>query len=73
MIQTLYLTMLSRGTFLHPALPVDLGHPQEYRMAQDSDDFLFVFNIVVWVWVVILAIVAFLCSLPHVISLLGLM
>ena len=34
-------------------------------MAQDSDDPLFIFNIVVWVWVVILAIVALLCSLPR--------
>ena len=33
-------------------------------MVQDSDDPLFMFNIVVWVWVVILAIVALLCSLP---------
>ena len=30
-------------------------------MAQDSDDPLFIINIVVWVWVVILAIVALLC------------
>ena len=33
-------------------------------MAQDSDDFLFIFNIVACVWIVILAIVALLCSLP---------
>ena len=32
-------------------------------MAQNSDDPLFVINIVVWVWVVILAIVALLCPL----------
>ena len=32
-------------------------------MAQDSDDFLFIFNIVACVWIVILAIVALLCSL----------
>ena len=64
-IQTLCLTMLSRGTVLHPALPMDLGYPQEYRMAQDSDDFLFVFYIVACVWIVILAIVALLCSLPR--------
>ena len=35
------------------------------RMTQDSDDPLFVVNIVVWVLVVILAIVALLCSLPR--------
>ena len=34
-------------------------------MAQDSDDLLFVVNIVVWVLVVILAIVALHCPLPH--------
>ena len=38
---------------------------RRYRMAQDSDDPLFIFNIVVRVWVVILAIVALLCSLPR--------
>ena len=59
---------------------------RRYRMAQDSDDPLFIFNIVACVWIVILAIVALLCSLPRrvvrwwtiwcnkcVISLLGLM
>ena len=34
------------------------------RMTQDSDDPFFVVNIVVWVLVVILAIVAFHCPLP---------
>ena len=34
-------------------------------MAQDSDDPLFIINIVVWLWVVILAIVALLCPLPR--------
>ena len=38
---------------------------RSYRMAQDSDDFLFIFNIVACVWIVILAIVALLCSLPR--------
>ena len=33
-------------------------------MAQDSDDPLFIVNIVVWVLVVILAIVALHCPLP---------
>ena len=36
---------------------------RRYRMAQDSDDLLFIFNIVACVWIVILAIVALLCSL----------
>ena len=85
-IQTLYPTTLSRGTVLHPALPVDGVTRRRYRMAQDSDDFLFIFNIIACVWIVILAIVALLCSLLRrvvrwwtiwcnkcVISLLGLM
>ena len=38
---------------------------RRYRMAQDSDDPLFVVNIVVWVSVVILAIVALHCLLPR--------
>ena len=38
---------------------------RRYRMAQDSDDFLFIFNIVACVWIVILAIVVLLCSLPR--------
>ena len=38
---------------------------RRFRMAQDSDDPLFIINIVVWVWVVILAIVALLCPLPR--------
>ena len=59
---------------------------RRYRMAQDSEDLLFIFNIVACVWIVILAIVALLCSLTrrvvrqwtiwcnkYVINLLGLM
>ena len=38
---------------------------RRYCMAQDSDDPLFIINIVVWVWVVILVIVALLCPLPR--------
>ena len=38
---------------------------RRYRRAQDSDDLLFIFNIVACVWIVILAIVALLCSLPR--------
>jgi hypothetical protein len=34
-------------------------------MAQDSDDPLFVVSVVVWVFVVILAIVALHCPLPR--------
>ncbi|PVH48380.1 hypothetical protein PAHAL_4G317900 [Panicum hallii] len=39
--------------------------PLELRMAQDSDDPLFVVSVVVWVFVVILAIVALHCPLPR--------
>ncbi|PAN37094.2 hypothetical protein PAHAL_7G037000 [Panicum hallii] len=39
--------------------------PLELRMAQDSDDPLFVASVVVWVLVVILAIVALHCPLPR--------
>ncbi|PUZ70130.1 hypothetical protein GQ55_2G200700 [Panicum hallii var. hallii] len=38
-----------------------LRPPLEFRMAQDSDDSLFVASVVVWVLVVILAIVALHC------------
>ncbi|PVH38978.1 hypothetical protein PAHAL_5G406900 [Panicum hallii] len=41
-----------------------LRPPLEFRMAQDSDDPLFVASVVVWVLVVILAIVALHCPLP---------
>ena len=56
--------MLSRGSVLHPTLPVDRVTRRKLRMAQDSDD-LFVVNVVVWVVVVILVIVALHCSLPR--------
>ena len=49
--------MLSRGSVLHPTLPVDRVTRRKFRMAQDSDDPLFIVNIIVWVLVVILAIV----------------
>ena len=39
-------------------MPVDRVTRRKFRMAQDSDDPFFVVNIVVWVLVVILAIVA---------------
>ncbi|PUZ74994.1 hypothetical protein GQ55_1G112000 [Panicum hallii var. hallii] len=42
-----------------------LRPPLELRMAQDSDDPLFVASVVVWVLVVILAIVALHCPLPR--------
>ena len=49
---------------MHPTLPVDRVTRRKFRRAQDSDDF-FVVNIVVWVLVVILAIVALHGPLPH--------
>ena len=55
---------LSRGSVLHPTLPVDRVTRRKLRMAQDYND-LFVVNVVVWVVVVILAIVALHCPLPH--------
>ena len=55
---------LSRGSVLHPTLPVDRVTRRKIRMAQDSDDPLFVVNIVVWLLVVILVIVALHCPLP---------
>ena len=45
-------------------LPVDRVTRRKLRMAQDSND-LFVVNIVVWVLVIILAIVALHCPLPR--------
>ena len=63
-IHTLFPKTLSRGSVLHPTLPVDRVTRRKLRMAQDSDD-LFVVNIVVWVLVVILAIVALHCPLPR--------
>ena len=52
-----------RDSVLHPTLPVDRVARRKFRMAQDSDDPLFVVNIVVSVLVVILAIVALHCQL----------
>ena len=56
--------IISEDVVLHPTLPVDRVTRRKFRMAQDSDDPLFVVNIVVWVLVVILAIVALHCPLP---------
>ena len=53
---------LNRGSVVHPTLPVDRVTRRKFRMAQDSND-LFVVNVVVWVLVVILAIVALHCPL----------
>ena len=64
-IQTSFPKTLSRGPVLHPTLPVDRVTRRKIRMAQDSDDPLFVVNINVWVLVVILAIVALHCPLPR--------
>ena len=63
-IQTSFPKTLSRGSVLHPTLPVDRVTRRKFRMAQDSDDPLFVVNVVVWVLVVILTIVALHCPLP---------
>ena len=63
-IQTLFLKTLSRGSVLHPTLPVDRVTHRKLRMAQDSDD-LFAVNVLIWVLVVILAIVALHCPLPR--------
>ena len=64
-IQTLFLTTLSRGTVLHPTLPMDRVTRRRFRMAQDSDDPLFVVNVVVWILVVIIAIMELHCPLPR--------
>ena len=63
--QTSFPKTSSRGSVLHPTLPVDRVTRRKFCMAQDSDDPLFVVNVVVWVLVVILAIVALHCPLPH--------
>ena len=55
---------LSRCSVLHPTLPVDRVTHRKFRMAQDSDDF-FVLHVLVWVVVIVLAIVALHCPLPH--------
>ena len=55
---------LSRGSILHPTLPVDRVTRRKLRMAQDSND-LFIVNTVVWVLVVILTIVVLHCPLPR--------
>ena len=66
-IRTSFLKTLSRVSVLHPTLPVVRVTRRKFRMAQDSDDPLFVVNIVVWVLVVILAIVALHCPLPRIV------
>ena len=54
--------MLSRGSVLHPTLPVDRVTRRKLRMAQDSDD-LDVVHVLIWVLVIVLVIVALLCPL----------
>ena len=66
-IQTSFPKTLSRGPVLHQTLPVDRVIRRKFCMAQDSDDPLFVVNIIVWVLVVILAIVALHCPLPRIV------
>ena len=56
--------MLSRGSVLHPTLPVDRVTRRKLRVAQDSDD-LFVVHVLVWVLVVVLAIVTLHCPLSR--------
>ena len=56
--------MLSRGSVLHPTLPVDRVTRRKLRMAQDSDD-LYTVHVLVWVLVLVLAIVALHCPLPR--------
>ena len=63
-IQTSFPKTLSRGSSLHPTLSMDRVTRRKLRMAQGSDD-LFVVNVIVWVLVVILAIVALHCPLPR--------
>ena len=55
---------MSRGSVLHPILSMDRVTGRKLRMTQDSDD-LFVVNVVVWVLVVILVIVALHYPLPY--------
>ena len=64
-IQTSFPKTLSRGSILHPTMHVDRVTHRKFHMAQDSDDLLFVVNIIVWVLVVNLAIVALHCPLPR--------
>ena len=63
--QTSFPKTSSRGSVLHPTLSVDRVTRRKFHMAQDSDDPLFVVNIIVCVLVVILAIVALHCPLPR--------
>ena len=55
---------LSRGSVLHPTLPVVRVTRRKLCMAQDSDD-LDMVHVLVWVLVLVLAIVALHCSLPR--------
>ena len=63
-IQNLFPMTLSRGSVLHPTLPVVRVTRRKLCMAQDSDDFYMV-HVLVWVLVLVLAIVALHCPLPH--------
>ena len=63
-IQNLFPRTLSRGSVLHPTLPVVRVTRRKLRMAQDSDD-LYMVHILVWVLVLVLTIVALHCPLPR--------
>ena len=56
--------MLSRGSVLHPTLPVVRVTRRMLRMTQDSDD-LYMVHVLVWVLVLVLAIVALHCPLSR--------
>ncbi|KAG2538631.1 hypothetical protein PVAP13_9NG403828 [Panicum virgatum] len=62
-IHNLFPRTLSRGSVLHPTLPVDRVTRMKLRMAQDSDDLIMV-HVFVWVLIVVLVIVALHCPLP---------
>ena len=63
-IQNLFPRTLSRGSVLHPTLPVVRVTRRKLRVAQDSDD-LDMVHVLVWVLVLVLAIVALHCPLPR--------
>ena len=63
-IQNLFPSTLSRGSVLHPTLPVVRVTRRKLRMAQDSDD-PYMVHVLVWVLVLVVAIVALHCPLPR--------
>ena len=61
-IQNLFPRTLSRGSVLHPTLPVVRVTRRKLRMVQDSDDHYMV-HVLVWVLVLVIVIVALHCPL----------